>query len=74
MQRNLELSEEDARNELRWIRQAVRDRETRAATAVLSVKGRGESVAELVERRVKGEPLQYILGKWLPTVSASRSK
>lgn len=47
---NKELDAEDAKNELRWMRQSLSDRDE-------------EKLAFLVERRAKGEPLQYILGK-----------
>ena len=47
---NKELDAEDAKNELRWMRQSLPDRDE-------------EKLAFLVERRAKGEPLQYILGK-----------
>lgn len=47
---NRELNAEDAKNELRWMRQSLRN-------------GNGEKLAALVNRRAKGEPLQYILGK-----------
>ena len=47
---NKELDAEDAKNELRWMRQSLPDRDE-------------EKLASLVERRANGEPLQYILGK-----------
>lgn len=48
--RNPELDEAEARNELRWIKQSLAPAST------------SEHLAGLVERRAKGEPLQYILG------------
>jgi hypothetical protein len=47
---NKELDAEDAKNELRWMRQSL-------------TNGDGEKLAALVDRRAKGEPLQYILGR-----------
>jgi hypothetical protein len=47
---NRELDAEDAKNELRWMRQSL-------------TNGDGGRLASLVDRRAKGEPLQYILGK-----------
>jgi hypothetical protein len=46
---NKELDAEDAKNELRWMRQSLPN-------------GDREELASLVERRAKGEPLQFILG------------
>jgi methylase of polypeptide subunit release factors len=48
--RNKELDIDDARNELRWMKQALNGEET---------------LADLVDRRSRGEPLQYILGTQL---------
>jgi methylase of polypeptide subunit release factors len=53
LQENKELDLEDARNELRWIRQSL-------------PAGKEQELANLVDRRSRGEPLQYILGT-LPT-------
>lgn len=47
---NKELDLEDAKNELRWIKQSLPTCDE-------------SKLAQLVERRAKGEPLQYILGK-----------
>lgn len=56
LERNPELSEADARNELRWLRQA-------SSGDFAS----GEDVLErFVQRRATGEPLQYILGTQAP--------
>lgn len=49
---NKELDTEDARNELRWMRQAL---PRTSATE--------EAVRDMVQRRSRGEPLQYILGE-----------
>ncbi|EKM54510.1 uncharacterized protein PHACADRAFT_175020 [Phanerochaete carnosa HHB-10118-sp] len=47
------LGHESARLELRWMMQALREASNRQ---------RGSSLAEMVARRMSGEPLQYILG------------
>lgn len=47
---NRELDIDDAKNELRWMKQSLPDRD-------------GDKLTLLVERRAKGEPLQYILGE-----------
>lgn len=57
LRRNHELSDEDAKAELRWMRQAARNRGEGSP-------GMTGGVIEMVERRSKGEPLQYILGEW----------
>lgn len=56
LQNNPELSASDAENELRWIRQE---------TAGRSSAERNSAVEDLVQRRAKGEPLQYVLGMFL---------
>ena len=61
LRRNKELSAEDAANELRWIRQAVRDDPALKPSGV--ERRDDESVLlQLVQRRATGEPLQYVLG------------
>lgn len=49
---NPELDAEDARAELRWMMQANRPSE----------------LSTMVERRAKGEPLQYILGPYMTSL------
>jgi hypothetical protein len=71
--RNKELTSFDAGNELRWIRQAVT--ESRAHKAPGDGLGLGaepaeETVARLVARRSSGEPLQYVLGEFLVSLSS----
>jgi methylase of polypeptide subunit release factors len=56
LRRNPELSEEDAKAELRWMRQAAPIRPEDGSTE----RGR---LKAMVERRSRGEPLQYILGE-----------
>jgi release factor glutamine methyltransferase len=51
LRENRELDADDAQNELRWMKQS------------LSMYVDGKQLAPLVERRAKGEPLQYILGE-----------
>lgn len=48
---NRELDLNDAQNESRWMRQSLQSNDE-------------TELAKLVERRSRGEPLQYILGKW----------
>ena len=61
LRRNKEMSAEDAANELRWIRQAVRDDPALKPSGV--ERRDDESVLlQLVQRRATGEPLQYVLG------------
>jgi hypothetical protein len=50
LKRNPEIDAEDAKNELRWMKQSLSDRNER-------------TLSLLVERRARGEPLQYILGE-----------
>jgi hypothetical protein len=50
LKRNPEIDAEDAKNELRWMKQSLPDQSER-------------TLSLLVERRAKGEPLQYILGE-----------
>lgn len=53
--KNPELDPQDARNELRWMRQSL--------SPSLSLSSRDTELASMVKRRAAGEPLQYILGK-----------
>lgn len=64
LRRNKEISAEDAINELRWIRQAIREDPSLVEThRHLDDEG---CLAELVGRRAAGEPLQYVLGTFYP--------
>ncbi|WWC87904.1 uncharacterized protein L201_002804 [Kwoniella dendrophila CBS 6074] len=59
---NEELSRDDAINELRWITQEVK-----ATAQRMIAKGKmpaieEDSISEMVQRRSRGEPIQYILG------------
>ncbi|WVQ64935.1 uncharacterized protein L199_003105 [Kwoniella botswanensis] len=60
--RNSELTEEDAVNELRWITQEVREKAIRQISRGRMPEVEEDSIAKKVERRGKGEPIQYILG------------
>ncbi|WVW80163.1 hypothetical protein I302_102140 [Kwoniella bestiolae CBS 10118] len=59
---NQELTEEDAINELRWITQEVREIANRQMAKGRMPEVEEDSIAKIVERRGKGEPIQYILG------------
>jgi methylase of polypeptide subunit release factors len=60
------IGQESAQIELRWMKQALSPRlaEKSAPGTLLS----RPSLAKMVERRVKGEPLQYILGETGPVL------
>ena len=60
LKRNKEISAEDAVNELRWIRQAIREDPAlcRAQT------DKDTCLTNLIKRRGGGEPLQYVLGEF----------
>ena len=91
LRKNEELDEEDAANEVRWILQAVQERrfpkaradaDGRSRDSIKGPKSRGspdsqeeEAVLTMVERRARGEPLQYILGMSLlqPHIVADRA-
>ncbi|WWC68606.1 uncharacterized protein I206_102536 [Kwoniella pini CBS 10737] len=59
---NKELTKEDATNELRWIIQGVRERAQNQMAKGKMPEIEEDSISNMVERRSKGEPLQYILG------------
>ncbi|WVF65797.1 hypothetical protein IAT40_000534 [Kwoniella sp. CBS 6097] len=59
---NPELLLEDVRNEIRWIRDEVRQRSSEMLRKGRLPPVEDELVRDFVERRSKGEPLQYILG------------
>lgn len=52
--KNPELDRQDARNELRWMRQAL--------SPEVSASSKDDELVSMVRRRAAGEPLQYILG------------
>lgn len=64
--RNVELDEEDARVELRWMTEEAR-RIIREQTRPEGAEELDTVVRNMVDRRSKGEPLQYILGESPPT-------
>lgn len=71
LQRNPELGVDDARTELRWMRDAVRQR-PRSGVGSSPVSGSSDPEAALetmVQRRAAGEPLQYILGEYFGSAS-----
>ncbi|KAH9892552.1 S-adenosyl-L-methionine-dependent methyltransferase [Cubamyces lactineus] len=49
------IGHESAQHELRWMRQALRSPPSRIPPSA-------QTVEDMVERRIRGEPLQYILG------------
>lgn len=51
------LGPECARQELRWMRESLDDRDKPCID-----REQHEAMADMVDRRLKGEPLQYILG------------
>ncbi|WWC60324.1 uncharacterized protein I303_102895 [Kwoniella dejecticola CBS 10117] len=59
---NDELTPEDAFNEIRWITQEVREKAKRLIAKGKMPEIEEDSISEMVARRSKGEPLQYILG------------
>ncbi|WVQ93438.1 hypothetical protein IAU59_000512 [Kwoniella sp. CBS 9459] len=59
---NPELSPEEAQNELRWIKDEVRQRSSEMLQKGQLPPVEDELVRSYVERRSQGEPLQYILG------------
>ena len=74
-----EIGSESATMELRWMQEELRARRAvdgASATPSSSNNGGGAELGELremVDRRVKGEPLQYILGEYGSTLpKASR--
>lgn len=52
--KNSELDLQDAKNELRWMRQSL--------SPDLSMSSRDSELLFMINRRAAGEPLQYILG------------
>lgn len=62
-----QIGSESASLELKWMREELRTRKSAAASVTSSVKGDdlereiGE-LKKMVDRRLRGEPLQYILG------------
>ena len=65
LRQNPELSEQDAKNELRWMNQAV-DHEP----SLLDERSRDATIMDMVTRRSRCEPLQYILGLFALIVHA----
>ena len=63
-----QIGSESAKLELKWMREELRARRVAVASITSSSRKRNELEWELVElrdmvdRRMKGEPLQYILG------------
>jgi hypothetical protein len=69
-----QMKPESARLELKWMREEVRARRTAAASTTASPSRRRNELEwelgelrKMVERRLQGEPLQYILGGYGPT-------
>jgi len=76
-----QLGSESAKLELKWMREEIRARGAAAnASAISSPSRKRDSVEwglgeleKMVSRRLKGEPLQYILGRE-PTVWSNRNQ
>ena len=59
LQRNTELSQDDAKDELRWITQAVEN----MAPLKTGVSEGGQLLMKMVKQRGDGIPLQYVIGE-----------
>jgi len=66
---NDRMGSESAKLELKWMREEVRARKAAAASAISSPSHKKDELGwelgelrKMVERRMQGEPLQYILG------------
>jgi len=65
-----EIGSESAKLELKWMREELRTRRTVAPLKGNDLEWEVEELGKMVDRRLQGEPLQYILGgygtKFLP--------